>query len=95
MTDQDRAEFEAWLDECDMPHHTHPDYKDVYHDPDVNMMRDAWLAARRTQSQQVRELVETWIGMKDTRRACVYLNAPEIAEAINTLAARLKETQDD
>jgi hypothetical protein len=95
MTDQDRAEFEKWslgvgADECDLVQDDNGDYMS-------RKTRDywgVWLAARRTQYEQVRELcglIKTLHSEELQDRGEV----PVLLDDIATLAAQLKEQQDD
>ena len=56
MTKQDRKEFEAWARSKNYNTSIFDDGTYVF--ADIQVMSDAWLAARRTQSEQVRALVE-------------------------------------
>ena len=109
MTEQDRAGFEAWArsegagnSDLEWSPYARRYAKDLTHN-----YYTAWLAARRTQDEQVRELVEAWNNYKINR--CDYdawhhtrtegenMAHPlhEAMKKVDTLAAQLKEMTDE
>ena len=91
MTEQDRAEFEAWFDKQDYSGEVPPSRLAIK--ILKTQLYGAWLAARRTQDAKVRELVEV-IG-----RAAGFcggsISKRELMEVHQSLAAQLKEQDDD
>ena len=82
MTEQERKEFEAWVNGPD---------GDVITDPWA--LEKCWLAARRTQDAKVRELVEV-IG-RAAGFCGGSISKRELMEVHQSLAAQLKEQGDD
>lgn len=84
MTEQDRAEFEAWFH--DQP--IHPSNAREH-----KLLRACWLAARRTQDAKVREMVELIAEMRDD--LCVLSHKPEFLDTINRADAILDNKENN
>ena len=83
MTEQERKEFEAWVNGPD---------GDVITDPWA--LEKCWLAARRTQDAKVRELVEAMDEAGHYSWCWSAIHPTQDCNCPYTLAAQLKE-QDD
>ena len=111
MTEQDRAEFEAWMKDQD--HGVCLEWLETdYADHEHSIQYWTWLAARRTQSEQVRGLVEAVVKYGKAMPArlvaetvdengiavienVLYDNEELAATAMFDLAAQLKEQDDE
>ena len=97
MTGQDRAEFEAWAATTGVEDFSDGDLYGYSNVLTANCYA-SWLAARRTQSEQVRELMEAADNMLDKMARRGRLDdanwAPEI-RALHEALAQLKEQDDE
>ena len=84
MNKNERAEFEAWARSKNYNTSIFDDGTYIF--TDIQVMAECWLAARRTQSEQVRELVAAVERLN--------INDPDFTE-VDSLAAQLKETTDE
>ena len=94
MTEQDRAEFEAWAKSMRL-NVKRSSYDGSFWKREAKYAYLAWLAARRTQNEKVGELVEAVDELKQHVIRPDYAEGDVALRRVVTLAAQLKEQDDE